>query len=273
MILSQVCKNIKDFSPVASKTVYILAGAGRRRERRQWEMTKIWAHRGASAYAPENTLEAFELAVKMGADGVELDVHLTRDGRLAVCHDENIQRVTREKGQIRGMTLEELKGYDFGALFPRYAGAKMPTLEEVYELLCPTGLTVNVELKTNVYEYQGIEEKCVKAARDFHMEDRVIYSSFNFMSLDRMRQVDKTVPTALLYDRAIPNVERIAQKLGACALHPHYKLLYADGAVERARNAHLELHPWTVDEAEDIKRLTGMGVEAIITDVPDKGRA
>lgn len=235
-------------------------------------MTKIWAHRGASAYAPENTLEAFELAVKMGADGVELDVHLTKDGHLAVCHDETIQRVTGEKGTIRGMTLAELKTYDFGALFPAYRGAKMPTLEEVYELLAPTGLTVNVELKTNVYAYEGIEEKCARAAREWHMEDRVVYSSFNFVSLDRVRQVEKEAVTALLYDRPIPNVERIARKLGAKALHPYYKLLYAGGAVEKARQAGLELHPWTADEPEDIARLKELGVEAIITDVPDKGR-
>ena len=109
MILSQVCKNIKDFAPVASKTVYILAGAGRRRERRQWEMTKIWAHRGASAYAPENTLEAFELAVKMGADGVELDVHIARDGELVVAHDERVDRVADGSGLICEMTTPELK--------------------------------------------------------------------------------------------------------------------------------------------------------------------
>ena len=236
-------------------------------------MTKIWAHRGASAYAPENTLEAFELAVKMGADGVELDVHLTKDGHLAVCHDETIQRVTGEKGTIRGMTLAELKTYDFGALFPAYRGAKMPTLEEVYELLAPTGLTVNVELKTNVYAYEGIEEKCAAIAEAWGMRERVFYSSFNFASLERMKRVDEGLSVALLYDRAVPDIEGIARRIGADALHPSFELMAQPGAMARAREAGLKVRPWTVNDAADFHRLAEMGADAVITDAPDAVRA
>ena len=238
---------------------------------RGFAMTKIVAHRGASAYAPENTLEAFRLAVEMGADGVELDVHLTRDGQLAVCHDENIARVAGVKGVIKDMTLAELKACDFGCRFPQYRGAKMPTLDEVYALLAPTGLTVNVELKTNVYAYEGIEEKCAQAAERWGMTGRVYYSSFNFVSLERVKKVDPALPTALLYGRAIPDIEDIARRLGAEALHPDFSLMYAPGAMERAARAGLKVRPWTVDGPEDIRRLADMGAESIITNVPDQG--
>ena len=95
---------------------------------------KVWAHRGAAAYAPENTLEAFELAIKMGADGVELDVHLSRDGEIVVAHDERVDRVSNGRGLIQEMTLSEIKELDFGVRFEAYRGAKAPTLREVYEL-------------------------------------------------------------------------------------------------------------------------------------------
>ena len=105
--------------------------------------TQVWAHRGASAYAPENTLEAFRLAAEMGADGVELDVQLSRDGELVVAHDETIDRVSNGTGYIKDYTLAQLKKLSFNRLFPDFKDARIPTLKEVYELLKPAGLTVN----------------------------------------------------------------------------------------------------------------------------------
>ena len=116
--------------------------------------TQVWAHRGASAYAPENTLEAFRLA-----DGVELDVQLSRDGELVVAHDETIDRVSNGTGYIKDYTLAQLKKLSFNRLFPKFKDARIPTLKEVYELLKPAGLTVNVELKTGIILYPEIEEK------------------------------------------------------------------------------------------------------------------
>ena len=112
--------------------------------------TKVWAHRGASAYAPENTLEAFRLAAEQKADGVELDVQLSKDGELVVIHDETIDRVSDGSGYVRDYTLEELKRFHFNRLHPEYADARIPTLAEVYELLKPTGLEINVDRKSVV---------------------------------------------------------------------------------------------------------------------------
>ena len=154
--------------------------------------TQVWAHRGASAYAPENTLEAFRLAAEMGADGVELDVQLSRDGELVVAHDETIDRVSSGTGYIKDYTLAQLKKLSFNRLFPKFKDARIPTLKEVYELLKPAGLTVNVELKTGIILYPEIEEKILALTASMGMEDRVIYSSFCHPSLVRLKAVSYT---------------------------------------------------------------------------------
>lgn len=108
-------------------------------------MATIFAHRGASAYAPENTLEAFQLAVDQGAHGVELDVHLCRSGEIVVAHDETVDRVSDGTGRILDMTLQELKALHFNKTHPEFPDARIPTLEEVFQLLAPTGLEINIE--------------------------------------------------------------------------------------------------------------------------------
>lgn len=124
--------------------------------------TKVWAHRGASAYAPENTLEAFKLAIEQHADGVELDVQLTKDGKLAVIHDETIDRTCNGTGYVKNFTMAELKQFSCNKTHPEYSSAVIPELKEVLKLLKPTNLTVNIELKTGIYRYKGIEEKVLR---------------------------------------------------------------------------------------------------------------
>ena len=114
-------------------------------------MTKIFAHRGASAYAPENTMEAFHLAAKQGADGIELDVHVTKDGEVVVTHDEKIDRVSNGSGFVKDMTLRELKRLSFHNHMESYVGAGIPTLREVLEFVKTTTMAVNIELKTGLY--------------------------------------------------------------------------------------------------------------------------
>ena len=161
-------------------------------------MQRIFAHRGASAYAPENTLEAFELAVQMGADGVELDIHMTNDGELVVAHDETISRVSDGIGLIHSMTTSELKKHRFNRTHPEFKDATIPTLREVYELLKPTGLHINTELKTSRIRYEHMEEKCVKLADELGMSGRVLYSSFNIASLKLLKHIDPNVKVGLL---------------------------------------------------------------------------
>ena len=124
-------------------------------------LKKIFAHRGASAYAPENTLPAFEKAVDIGADGVELDIHLSRDGRLVVIHDEMLDRTTNGHGFVKDFTLAELKKLDVSKTMTNsgFCNLRIPTLGEVYELLADTELLVNVEVKNSIFLYPGILEK------------------------------------------------------------------------------------------------------------------
>ena len=107
------------------------------------EKTKVWAHRGASGYAPENTLDAFQKAVEMGADGIELDVQMTKDSELVVIHDETIDRVSNGKGWVKDYTYEELKKINFNKTHLEYTKEEIPTLEQVYRLIKPTNLTIN----------------------------------------------------------------------------------------------------------------------------------
>ena len=110
------------------------------------EKTLVWAHRGASGYAPENTMEAFRMAEEMGADGIELDVQMTKDGELVIIHDETINRVCDGKGWVKDFTLAQLRKYNFNKTHPEYLRCEIPTLEEVYAWIKTTNLTVNVEI-------------------------------------------------------------------------------------------------------------------------------
>ena len=165
--------------------------------------TKVWAHRGASGYAPENTLEAFEMAVKQQADGVELDVQLTKDGELVVLHDETLDRTTDGKGFVKDYTLKEVQALKAVKTHPEYQTGRIPMLAEVYDLLKPTGLEINVELKTGIFFYPGIEEKVLKLTKEMGMEERIWYSSFNHYSLKKVKECNPSARTGILYSDGI----------------------------------------------------------------------
>ena len=236
--------------------------------------TQVWAHRGASAYAPENTLEAFRLAAEMGADGVELDVQLSRDKELVVAHDETIDRVSSGTGYIKDYTLAQLKGFSFNRLFPAFKDARIPTLKEVYELLKPTGLTVNVELKTGIILYPDIEKKVLALTAFMGMEDRVIYSSFCHPSLVKIKELDGNSRTGLLYsDGWIDAASYGRHTVGADALHPALYHLQDLSLIPSARRQGLAVNVWTVNEEQHMEMLVQQGVDAIITNRPDLCRS
>ena len=240
-------------------------------------MQKIFAHRGASAYAPENTLEAFDLAVKMGADGVELDVHMTKDGELVVAHDEEIGRVSNGIGLIKNMTVSELKKYRFNRTHPEYQDANIPTLREVYELLKPTGLQINTELKSGYGQDELMEERCLRLADELGMSGRVLYSSFSIASLRLLKRMDPGVRVGLLLaplgnkrkDRKVIDPWNLAQLLGIDAIHPHFSELLCHGADE-AHAMGLQVNVWTTNAEEDIRRSLEAGADMLIGDYPDR---
>jgi len=233
--------------------------------------TLIWAHRGASGYAPENTLAAFDLAAKMNADGVELDVQLTKDGEIVVIHDETIDRTSNAKGLVMNYTLDELKRMDFSYGNNAFEGEKIPTMREVFELLKPTNLTINIELKTGIIFYD-IEEKLVKLVKDCGFEDRVIYSSFNHKSVLKIKEIDKNAKIGFLYADGPIDMPSYAKKYGADALHPAgYNLRY-DGFMDECKENEIDVNVWTINKEADIKECIQRGVHAIITNYPEKAR-
>lgn len=232
---------------------------------------QIYAHRGASGYAPENTLEAFELAAQMGAHGVELDVHICRSGELVVAHDETVERVSDGEGWIRDMTLSELKKLHFNRTHPAYGEARLPTLQEVFQLLRPTGLKINVEMKNSVIDYPDLERRVIELAAQEGMLERILFSSFNHFSLLRVKKMEPSLPCGLLYDAAMVTPWAYAVALGMDAIHPNFtEVLLQPGECASAHRAGIQVNPWTVNEAEDLRACLQAGADILISNYPDR---
>ena len=236
------------------------------------EKIKIWAHRGASGHLPENTVEAFDLAKKMNADGIELDVQLSSDGHLMVFHDETLDRVTGEKGFLMEHTKDELKkmrvivGEGADEIF------RIPELAEVLDLYKGTDKKINIEMKNSVILYPQMEEKVIALVKEFGMEEQIIYSTFNHYSVRKMRTLLPDGEIGLLMGDGIVNAGAYAKALGADALHPAvYHLTYPDFAKE-AKEQGLKLHVWTANTPEHIAMVRDAGADAVITNYPDRAR-
>lgn len=232
-------------------------------------MSTIFAHRGASGHAPENTLEAFRLAVQMGADGIELDVHLSKDGELVVIHDETVDRTTNGTGLVCGKTLAELKELDASKGMEGYAGARIPTLGEVYDLIRDTGLMINVEVKTDAIQYADIEKKCLALEKEKGMQGRILYSSFNHYTLANILHLEPQAQTGLLYMSGLYQPWEYAKYTGAKYIHPYIPNLLLPGLVEGCHENGIGINLWTVNDEETMKQCLKFGV-GIITDYPDR---
>ena len=229
----------------------------------------IIAHRGASAYAPENTIAAFIKALEMGAGGIELDVQLSRDGYPVVIHDERIDRISDGSGWVKDKTLKELQTLDFGSWFsPFYQGETIPTLEQVMEILAEWDILLNIELKNGPVFYPGIEEKVISLVKRFQMEDRVIISSFNHYSIVEVKKIAENIKIAPVYMAGLYKPWNYAKELNAAAVHPYVYGLMPE-IIKGCKENGIDINTFTVDEPEDIKRLAAAGVDGIITNVPD----
>lgn len=229
-----------------------------------------FAHRGARLHAPENTLPAFQLAVEHGADGIELDVYLSADGIPVVIHDSNLERTTNGSGSVARKTLAELKTLDAGRHFsPDFSGVQIPTLEEVFETL-GEHLLFNVELKGWGRGAQ-MAEAVAAMIRRYGLERRVLVSSFNPVNLIHLWRLAKDVPVGYLYERVGSLVGWITRRLIGrhAAQHPHYSMVN-EQYMTWARKHHYRVNVWTVNEADDIRRMCNLGVDMIITDDPKR---
>lgn len=231
-------------------------------------MSIVLAHRGASGHAPENTLEAFRVAMEMGAEGFELDVHVSKDGELVVIHDETVDRTTDGTGYVKDLTLRELKTLDASNGMAAYRGAKIPTLGEVYDLIRDTKHIVNVEIKTDEFFYSQIEEKCLALEKEKGMEGRIVYSSFNHYTLRKMRALAPDCQLGMLYGDVLIDPFDYCKSTGANLLHPLKANIYVPGFAEKAAQAGLGVNLWTVNDPETMAECLKYGV-GIITNYPD----
>lgn len=231
-------------------------------------MALIYAHRGASAYAPENTLEAYRMAVEMGAEGIELDVHLSKDGQIVVIHDDTVDRTTDGHGKVCTFTLEELKALDACNGMEAYKGAKIPTLREVYALLQPLGTMVNIEVKTTESFYPGIEEKLLQLEKEMGMTGRTVYSSFNHYTITNLRRLDPDVKLGLLYMSGLYEPWHYAKHVGAQFIHPFFPSLLVPGLAAGCLENGVGINAWTVDDPQIMDLCLQCGAN-IITNVPD----
>ncbi len=229
----------------------------------------IMAHCGASGYAPENTLAAFRLAYQMGADGIELDVHFSKDRQVVVTHDDNVKRVTGYQGMVSDLTLEQLKKLDFSNFMAGYKGEQIPTFEEVLEYIKTTNMMINVELKTNHENPNGLEEATHALVQKYEMEDRIIYSSFNHYSLLQMKKVAPHMPCGVLYDEKMAMPWKYAKSLGLDAIHPHFPSINQPDYMENCSNENILCNCWTVNQKSDIEAMLQANVSGIITNYPD----
>lgn len=235
-------------------------------------MVKNFAHRGFSGKYPENTRIAFEKAIETeGCDGIENDVHLTKDGEVVIIHDEKLDRTsTNMKGFVRDYTLEELKRADLSYC---YAGQVEPqhimTLREYLALLAPTELISNIELKTGIFVYEGIEKKVIDLIREFDMTDRIILSSFNHYSIRRAKALCPEVKCGLLTESWIIDAGRYVRDAGFECYHPIY-FNNTPEVVAEVKSRGVEINTWTVNEEADIRRMIDAGVTAIIGNYPDR---
>lgn len=232
-------------------------------------MTQIIAHRGASKFAPENTLAAFQLAEEMGADGIELDVHLTKDQIPAIIHDEDIKRTTNGRGPVQKYTYKELQQFNAGSWFSdRFSNEKIMSLESFFKWMLPKKLFVNIELKTNVINYPNIEKIVFQLIHQYGLEDRVVISSFNPHTIYRFRELHPHIDLALLSKIAFRNVNTYLKDTGANMMHIKSRLL-SSRMVKTLNEHQIPFRVYTVNQTKTYQRCVDKNAFGVITDRPD----
>ena len=230
----------------------------------------IFAHRGSSAYAPENTLAAFKLAVKQHADGIELDVKLSSDNQVVVIHDDTVNRTSNGTGWIKSLSLPELKRLDVGSKFsPAYKSERIPTLAEVFEIVGQK-ILINVELKNYTSPADDLPDRVIAIVKEYGLETSVILSSFNMIALIRARSILPKIPLGLLTVSGLAELTLRSKlvRLGPLfALHPNY-LDVTPKLIHAAHRANSQIHTYTVNQVDDIRQIFAAGVDGIFTDDP-----
>ncbi|TYS10494.1 glycerophosphodiester phosphodiesterase [Bacillus subtilis] len=238
-------------------------------------MTNIFAHRGASGQFPENTMLAFEKGIEAGADGIELDVQLAKDGRIVVIHDERLDRTTSLKGFVKDTAYDVIKTANAAAGHGRtYSDVQVPLLEDVLSWAEKKDFLINIELKNSVIRYEGMEEKLLESVKRFKIEERVILSTFNHESLALCGRLAPHIERAVLTSDVLYQADRYITSIPASGYHPKLNSPgTAEEVLKKMRNSSIKVRPYTVNRPEDMKCLFEAGVDGIFTDFPAKALA
>ncbi len=230
----------------------------------------IFAHRGASAYAPENTMAAFKLAVDQGADAIELDAKLSADGQVVVMHDDSVNRTTDGSGSVKSLSLADMRCLDAGSKFlPFFKTEKVPSLEEVFGTL-GRKIFINVELTNYSSPNDDLADKVVALVKKYNLDERVLLSSFNLIALIQARKLLPKVALGFLTFIGLAETalhSRLVRFGPLLALHASYKdvTLYLIQTTQRAKS---RIHVYTVNQPEQIQQLFKAGVDGIFTADP-----
>ncbi|WP_257985963.1 glycerophosphodiester phosphodiesterase [Bacillus sp. M6-12] len=231
---------------------------------------KIFGHRGAAGTYPENTMISFEEARSAGADGIEIDVQLSKDGEVVIIHDESLDRTTNGSGYVKDKQLKELQKLDASHKFSHiYGETEIPALQELVDWLKGNNLFCNIELKNGKFHYPGLEEKVIKLVREAELQDRIILSSFNHYSIVKCKKIAEEIEIAPLYRDGLFTPWTYARSLGAGAIHPSIKAA-PNEIIRESIKAGIAVRPYTVNDDKEIKNLLNIGCSAIITDFPAK---
>lgn len=238
---------------------------------------KVVAHRGFSGKYPENTMLAFRKAAEAGCDGIEMDVQLTKDRIPVIMHDETVDRTTDKKGKIRDMNYYELSKLNcsYPAKFgDEFKPEKIPTLEEFFKFMTEEAVSIftNIELKNSVYYYAGMEEIVIDLIRKYHLQDRIILSSFNNASIMKCAKTAPEIEGGFLVMQHVENAGAYVKDMGMAYYHPDMKFLKEEYVKNCTENG-VGVNVWTVNEKEDIRKAKKWGVNSVITNFPDLARA
>ncbi len=230
----------------------------------------VIGHRGAAGYAPENTMAAFAHGLALHVDAIELDIHPTKDGELVVIHDPTLDRTTNGHGLVIDHTLAQIRELDAGAWFdPAFKGERVPTFKEVLEWA--HGCTkVVVEIRQGPLFYPHIVEQMIAILTTYGMQKQVLVISFDHFSVRRVKELDSTIATGVLYAGRCIDPVSLARHARADALLPHWALLTKE-EVEAGHQANLFIAPWG-DAEQDYRFILATGVDAVAADFPDRPR-
>lgn len=236
------------------------------------EMIKIYAHRGYSGVYPENTMLSFMKAIEARVDGIELDIHYSKDKEIMIQHDEAMKRCTGLEGFIFDYTRSELEKINAGVVKDNEFGfTPIPSFDEYLDYIKDKKITTNVELKTAPVYYDGIEEKAVEMIYKAGLENNIIFSSFNWLSIVRVKKIAPEIPAGLLIDQRLFGMGALLGKEKMDFFHPYYATVDVD-AVKDMHSYGVGVNVWTVDEEPEVLSMMSFKVDGIITNQPERVR-